>query len=105
MKRLAELAALIDGQLIGDPDLEISGAAVLKRAVAGQIAFAITQKHYDEFLTTDATAALVGPDVEVQPGSNVIVASQPEAAFTQIVSDFRPPVTRPKVGISPLAPY
>jgi UDP-3-O-[3-hydroxymyristoyl] glucosamine N-acyltransferase len=104
MRRLVELAELIDGQVFGNPDLKISGAGILSKATSEQITFAADQKYFDTFLASNADAAIVGPDVEIGTESaNVIVANNPEAAFAKIVAVFRPPIERAKTGISPQA--
>jgi len=103
MRRLQELAKSINGEVAGSEHAEILGAATIARSTSGDITFARTQKHYSEFLQSDAAAVVVSRDVELEAGRDAIVVDKPLEAFTQIVAQFRPPVVRKPVGISPKA--
>lgn len=105
--RLIELAELIDGRVVGNPDLEISGAASVDRAGEGEISFATDQKRFERFLQGQGCAALIPEalfDCQVSlNGKSVVCCDAPEEAFARIVACFRPAIVRNRVGISPAA--
>ncbi len=104
MATLAHLAQLVGGEIVGDGNLELSGAATLHDALSGQITLLDKSEKADQLHRTQASAAVVPADF---PTANlhcpVILASDPHRAFTQIVSHFRPPRVQPRTGRSPLA--
>ena len=63
-KSLAELAALVEGELLGDPELEISGFHDVARASAGEITFVTQTKYADQLGQTRAAAVIVPLDME-----------------------------------------
>lgn len=103
MRRLQELAESIGGTVAGSEQAEIIGAATIARSTQGDITFAQTQQHYNEFLNSDAEAAVVSPELQLEPGRNAIIVDNPLDSFTKIVALFRPPVIRQPIGISPQA--
>ena len=103
MRHLQELAKLVNGELAGSEHAEILGAATIAGSRPGCITFAQTQAHYQEFEASEAVAVVVSRDIELTDGCNAIVVDDPLDAFTQIVAEFRPPVERQPVGISPQA--
>ena len=103
METLGSLAAFVGGKLIGDSGIEISGAASLSRAGAGDISFAATKKYFEQGIGGKAAAFVVGPDVAPRIDQHVIVVDDPEPSFAKIVALFRPPVVRVGGSISELA--
>ncbi len=103
MRRLQELAKSIGGTFVGSEQAEITGAATIARSQQGDITFAQTQKHYEEFLKSEASAVVVSELVEVSSDTNAIIVKDAAEAFAQIVALFRPPVKRTNFGISPKA--
>jgi UDP-3-O-[3-hydroxymyristoyl] glucosamine N-acyltransferase len=103
MKRLQELANTVGGRVAGSDQVEITAVSTVARADAGDITFAATQKHYDEFLQTNAAAVIVSPQVKLDETRNAIVVDDVVSSFTRIVEIFRPPVARNPPGISPQA--
>ena len=93
MKRLEELAAIANGKLNHSPDLEISGAASISHAVAGQITFVTSANHFQAFLDSDAAAAVVceGLGHSRKP---VIEVEDPESAFFELAILYRNPIVR-----------
>ena len=100
MRRLQEIAQSVNGTIVGDSSLEITGAATIARSGSGFLTFAQSQQHYDDFLASDASAVIVGENIELNQQRTAVVVANPLSAFTQIVSQFRPPVQRNSVGIS-----
>lgn len=63
-KSLAELAALVEGELLGDPELEISGFHDVAGASAGEITFVTQAKYADQLEQTRAAAVIVPLNME-----------------------------------------
>ena len=101
---LAELAALVDGQLIGDGDLVIHGAAPMNHAVPGQITLTddCPDRHYN-LSACRASAILAGKAAESTGGLSTLQVDDVHVAFTKILKHFNPPRKKPRIGVSPLA--
>ena len=88
MKRLDELATIANGKLNHSPDTEISGAASISHAKAGQITFVTSANHFQSFIDSDATAAVVCEGLGDSP-KPVIEVEDPESAFFEIAILYR----------------
>jgi len=99
---LAELAALVDGQTIGDDRLAITGAAVLRDAEPGQITL-VDQAEKRHLLDGCRASAVVAPREFAPHGMSAIQVDDVHRAFSTIVRYFSPPRRMPRLGISPLA--
>ncbi len=99
---LAELAALVDGRLIGDGSLAILGAAPLADARPGEITL-IDRPERIHALAGSLAAAVVAPPGDLAIQLPMIQVEDVRQAFAEIVSRFRPPRARKRVGISPEA--
>jgi UDP-3-O-[3-hydroxymyristoyl] glucosamine N-acyltransferase len=99
---LAQLAAMVDGRLIGDTSLVVSGAAPLGEAGPGQITL-IDAADKNGSLARSRAAAAVVPRSLVPDGIPVIQAENVHQAFSTMVAYFRPPRRCHRIGISPLA--
>lgn len=102
MMRLHQLAQLVGGNLTSTEDPEISGAASISRASTSQITFACTSKHHELFLASQATAAIVPRSISASDKPCICV-DDVELAFAKIAAHFKPPIERPKNGISSAA--
>ena len=100
-KALSELAVLLDGRIIGDANVLISGVNSLSEAEDGEISFFANPKYREKLLTTRASAVLVKPGTE-STGNNLLVVQDPYVAFGKLLEYFygRP---HPGAGIHPLA--
>ena len=101
---LAELAALVDGQLIGDGDLVINGAAPMNHAVPGQITLTddCPDRHYD-LSASRASALVAGKAAESTCGLPTVQVDDVRDSFSRILRHFNPPRVKPRCGVSPLA--
>jgi UDP-3-O-[3-hydroxymyristoyl] glucosamine N-acyltransferase len=99
---LGQLAEFVQGELRGDPDLVIVGAATLQDATDGQISFVDHPKLLPRIADSPAAAVMIPADWEgVERPSIRVAAVRP--AFAAIVSWFRPPLQLPRQGIHPTA--
>ncbi len=99
---LGQLAALVDGHVVGDPGLPIHGAAPLCDARPGHITLMDGSERNRRARHCAASAAVV--PTAVQP--NGIAAIQVENvhhAFAAILRYFRPARSDRRLGVSPLA--
>ncbi len=96
---LADLAALVGGQLEGDGQVTISGAASISRSQSGDITLADVPRLTKQLDESPASAVVVvtGFPPTAQPR---IVVENVHAAFAQIVSHFRPQYTSACSGCS-----
>jgi UDP-3-O-[3-hydroxymyristoyl] glucosamine N-acyltransferase len=99
---LAELAVLVDGRLTGDGSVAISGAAPLAYARPGEITL-IDRPERIHALAASAAAAVVAPTGELAICLPMIQVQDVHQAFAEIVSRFRPPRARKRVGVSSAA--
>jgi UDP-3-O-[3-hydroxymyristoyl] glucosamine N-acyltransferase len=97
-KTLAELAALVDGELRGDPGLEISGFHDIARAGAGEISFITRAKYADQLDRTRASALIVPLDMAAA-SLPVIRVKNPQLAAAVIHNIFyRRPMPPPGIA-------
>lgn len=101
-KRLSELADLIDGELLGPADLEISGANPPTQSQAGEITMLQDPSDADLIASSAATAVVTNQKIETLSIPQVVVES-PHEAFAAIVACFRPRPEQslPRVGVDP----
>ncbi len=100
--KLGELASLVEGQLIGDGELIIQGAAPLCDAQPGEIAL-LDRAENSRDLSTCRASAIVSPEGFEPAGISAIRVANTHAAFAHIVRFFRPPRVATRGGISPAA--
>ena len=70
---LEALASMVEGELSGDPALEISGFGPLDSAGPGDITFLVDTKYLEQAAQCAAAAILVGPKIEFEAGNIVRV--------------------------------
>ncbi len=99
---LAELAALVGGNLVGDGQVIVHGAAPLGEAGPGEITL-VDRAERGPSLSSTRAAAAVAPRSFVPNGIPLIQVDDVHQAFAAIVSRFRAPRPPVRVGISPLA--
>jgi UDP-3-O-[3-hydroxymyristoyl] glucosamine N-acyltransferase len=97
---LAELAALVNGTVLGDANVTIRGAAPLGDAADGQITMVNGNDRQQDL---GRAAAVVAPRDFSPCGLPAIQVDDVYAAFARIVSHFRPQRPARRAGVSPLA--
>lgn len=100
-KSLSELAEIVNGEVDGDPDIAISGAADIEDARAGDIVFAESAKLLEKAHHSEASAVITqkGARNSVKP---LITVKNPRYAFAQVLEVFSPVKDR-QSGIHPAA--
>ena len=99
---VADVAALVNGKVIGDTNLTLTGISSLAEAAPGDISFLANDKYAPFLSETKATAVLVAKDQSV-PHLVQIVVKDPDYAFAKVVESFVPAVGLPAPGIHPTA--
>jgi UDP-3-O-[3-hydroxymyristoyl] glucosamine N-acyltransferase len=99
---LAELAVLVEGRLIGNGEVLISGAAPLRDAAPGEITL-IDGVEKSQCLAACRASAVVAPRSFAPKDFPTIQVDDIHQAFTRILNSFRPQRTRTRIGVSPSA--
>lgn len=98
-RTLAELARLVRGTLVGDGDLEITGAATLTEAAPGEITLLDNADRKHLLNATRASASLAPRGIAL-PNIAIVQVDDVHVAFAEIVRLFRPPRQSTRVGRS-----
>ena len=98
-KSLRELADLVEGDIEGDPEVRISGAADIADAQEGNIVFAETPRFVEEARKSRASAIIIYKGAR-NSGKPTITVANPRYAFAQVLRVFAPAKTR-EPGIHP----
>jgi UDP-3-O-[3-hydroxymyristoyl] glucosamine N-acyltransferase len=95
-KTLKEIAKLIEGEVVGDDSVVITGVAGIKEASVGEITFLANPKYSPLVDKTSASAIITLRDVE-NVSKPIIRVDNPSLAFVKIVASFAPcELTHPK---------
>lgn len=97
---LAELAALIQGEVVGDGQTIIRGFNPLDQAQVGDLAFVSEEKHTSQLATSHASAVLISPLMPVDRPA--IRIPNPYLGFMHLLEHFFP-AQHPTWGIDPRA--
>jgi UDP-3-O-[3-hydroxymyristoyl] glucosamine N-acyltransferase len=100
---LEQVAKTSGGELLGDPSLQISGAASLAEATPGEISFFANRKYIGLLRKTRASAVFVPADFAEPITTAQIRVSNPTKAFEQVVLNFAPKPITFAPGIHPSA--
>src|ERR1700757_2823495 len=100
---LKQLADQSGGELVGDPTLQITGAASLGEATQGEISFFANRKYIGLLRKTRASAIFAPPDFTEPINAAQIRVSNPTKAFEQVLLKFAPNPIPFAPGIHPSA--
>jgi UDP-3-O-[3-hydroxymyristoyl] glucosamine N-acyltransferase len=87
--KLSALAATLGATLVGDPELEISGASGIEDAVPGQVTFVSNLRYIAFAETTKASAVLVEPDFR-ELSTATLRIKNPYLAFARTLELLHP---------------
>jgi len=96
--KLAEIAHIVGGTLIGKPDIKISGVASLEDAGSSDISFFAKDKYKSLLYKSKAAAFIVGSHIPLKD-KNLIIVDNPYYAFALLLRTFYQTPYRAK-GIS-----
>ena len=100
-RRLAELAALVGGEVRGDGELAVEDIATLAAAGPRHLSFLTNARYREDAAASGAGAVLVGPGVELG-GRTLLVARDPYHALAKLLALFHP-AAAPTPGVHPSA--
>ncbi|HEY4234291.1 MAG TPA: UDP-3-O-(3-hydroxymyristoyl)glucosamine N-acyltransferase [Lacipirellulaceae bacterium] len=99
---VGDLATLVGGQVAGDAMIVIHGAAVLSEVEPGQITLVDDLERVKQLASTQAAAVVLPAHIDCNWPA-VIRVDDIHAAFSKIITHFRPARTQTRFGISPHA--
>ena len=100
--RLADLAEIVGGEVVGDGEIVIRGVGGIREALPGDITF-IANARYEMYLfDTRASAVICARNTAAAPLS-LLQVDNPFLAFQRVVRLFRPELPRPAPGVHPMA--
>jgi UDP-3-O-[3-hydroxymyristoyl] glucosamine N-acyltransferase len=102
--KLAEIASMVGGRLIGDGDVSCQGANPPEQATKNEITMLDDPRRVDSVVDSEAIAAVTTEPIEIGARAQVIV-SDAHRAFATIVAHFRPPIQQNMscLGLDPTA--
>ena len=101
-RTLAELAAEIGGEVLGDGSKVIRGVAGIREAQPGEITFLANARYEAHMAETRASAVICGRGTTTW-AIPMLQVDNPYLAFQRAVRVFRPDLYRPAPGIHPSA--
>jgi len=97
-----ELALRVTGDVVGNPEVVVSGIASLASAGPGDLVYVDSAKHAGALASTKASAAILPEGIDPPAGLAAVRVRQPALAIAQALEILRP-FERSFVGISPRA--
>ncbi len=99
---LKEIAHLVKGEVVGDPNIAITGISGIKEAKKGDITFLANPK-YASLVETTKAAAIITSREQFKTSKPLIRTDNPSIAFTKVVSLAASDDTKHPKGIHPTA--
>ena len=87
--KLIEIAKFLNGELVGDPDLQISGVAKIQTASTGELTFLANPKYGKYLDSTKASAILISKN-QTAPQINHIKVDDPYLSFLEVLKLLYP---------------
>jgi len=101
-RTLAELAELLDGEVVGNPRTEIRGVAGIREAQPGDLTFIANSRYENYLVETRASAVICSRELRDAP-LPLLRVDNPYLAFQRIVRVFRPELLHAEPGVHPTA--
>lgn len=97
---VAELAALIGGDVNGDPDACVSGVGSVEEAAPGDVVLAANERFMQRAMASPASCVIAGLETACsRNGKSVIRVANPSDAFVTVLGHFRGDEALPPIGI------
>lgn len=85
------IADLIQAELSGNPDAQVSGINEIHKVETGDLVFVDHPKYYDKCLNSDASFIIINTkEVSIPEGKTIFVVKEPFESYLKIVNHFRP---------------
>lgn len=102
MWRLADLAAAVSAELVGNPDRLVGAVGTLEQAGPDQITFLANPRYRAQLASSRAGAVIVGPSDRTGTPHDRLVVAQPYACYARVAQLLHPaPAATP--GVHPSA--
>jgi len=102
-----EIAEILDGQVIGNRDREVTGAEVIERAGETELSFVGSAKNLNRIAGSGSRLIIAPTNVSESLSEfsdrTFVLTDEPEAAFLTVLALMMPPRPRQVIGISPQA--
>ncbi len=95
------VAELLDGRLVGDPDLAITGLAEISTAQPGDLTFVGESSYAPRWATSAASVAIVTQGIDLDPGDGraLVFVDNADLAMARVLEALAPAPARPAPGI------
>ena len=87
---LAEIAALLKVEFVGDENFPVKGINEIHVVEDGDIVFVDHPKYYDKALNSKATTVLINKKVDCPVGKTLLISDDPFRDFNKITRHFNP---------------
>ncbi|MEO8404816.1 MAG: UDP-3-O-(3-hydroxymyristoyl)glucosamine N-acyltransferase [Chitinophagaceae bacterium] len=87
---LAQIAALINAELIGNDKASATGINEIHKVEKGDLVFVDHPKYYDTCINSAASFIIINKKVSFPEGKALLVTNDPFEAYQTIVNHFRP---------------
>jgi UDP-3-O-[3-hydroxymyristoyl] glucosamine N-acyltransferase len=97
----AQIAALINGKLVGDPEVMVNNFGKIEEAYAGQLAFLANPK-YEEYLYSTKASIIIINDSQVlkeKISASLILVPDAYLAFASLLSKYQEMMNQQLTGI------
>jgi UDP-3-O-[3-hydroxymyristoyl] glucosamine N-acyltransferase len=86
-----QIAALVGGRIVGNPDTEVGGLAKIEEAKGGDLAFLANPKYEMYLPTTGASIILLSEEMasKAPAGSTLIIVANPYDAFATLLEAYQ----------------
>lgn len=102
---IKEINAILKGELVGNTNQQIDGPEELGRAQKNNITFIGSVKYVSQWKSSNASAAIINENVELEPGENraFIKVKNADLAMAKLLEVFSPDPPRFDIDIHPTA--
>lgn len=87
---ITELAAMIEAELIGSPDVMITHLNEIHKVSKGSLIFVDNEKYFSQAIYSAASAVIVNKAVECPPNKALLVVDNPFEAYNTLALRFLP---------------
>jgi UDP-3-O-[3-hydroxymyristoyl] glucosamine N-acyltransferase len=88
--KLAEIAAMVNGRVLGNPDGLVTGINEIHRVESGDLTFVDHPKYYEKALNSAATFVIINKEVDVPSGKGLIFSDDPFRDYVYLTRRFMP---------------
>ena len=99
--KLNSIASSVDGEVLGNPNLEIVGVSEIQNGLSGTISF-LGNQAYRKYMDSTKASAVIVSDAKFLSGKDGIIVKNPQLAIAKVLSMFFPEENKSR-GIHPNA--